>query len=306
MAAISAFLAGRDTLLTALAPMIWGTTYIVSSELLPPDRPFTAALLRVLPAGLLLLAWARVVPERRQWFRLLALAALNIGFFQALLFIAAFRLPGGIAAILGAIQPMLVMALAWAWERQQASWRAVLASLAGVVGMAMLLSSPESRWDTGGIAAALAGAASMAGGTYLARRWGGGMPVLASTGWQLLLGGLMLLPAALLLDPPLPPLQAPQLLGYGYLSLFGALFSYGLWFRGLARLSPVAVSALGLLSPVTAVVLGWGLLGQRLHGGALAGLALVLAGVLGVQRAMHGAGGSSASAAAPRAGFKFR
>lgn len=46
-------------LATALAPLIWGSTYLVTTEFLPPDRPFTAALLRVLPAGLLLLAWTR-------------------------------------------------------------------------------------------------------------------------------------------------------------------------------------------------------------------------------------------------------
>ena len=44
-----------DLLLTALAPAIWGTTYIVTSRFLPPDRPFIAALLRVLPAGIALL-----------------------------------------------------------------------------------------------------------------------------------------------------------------------------------------------------------------------------------------------------------
>ncbi|EPQ2325096.1 EamA family transporter, partial [Klebsiella pneumoniae] len=44
-----------DLLLTALAPAIWGTTYIVTSQFLPPDRPFIAALLRVLPAGIALL-----------------------------------------------------------------------------------------------------------------------------------------------------------------------------------------------------------------------------------------------------------
>ena len=43
-------------LATALAPLIWGSTYLVTTEFLPPGRPFTAALLRVLPAGLLLLA----------------------------------------------------------------------------------------------------------------------------------------------------------------------------------------------------------------------------------------------------------
>uniref|UniRef100_UPI00355680EA EamA family transporter n=2 Tax=Pseudomonadota TaxID=1224 RepID=UPI00355680EA len=104
----------RDILLTALAPAIWGSTYIVTSEILPPDRPFTAALIRVLPAGLLLLLYTRQMPSRQNVWRLLVLGALNIGVFQALLFVAAYRLPGGLAAVLGAIQPLLVMLLAWA------------------------------------------------------------------------------------------------------------------------------------------------------------------------------------------------
>ncbi|MBF0334491.1 MAG: EamA family transporter, partial [Alphaproteobacteria bacterium] len=97
-----------DVLATALAPAIWGSTYIVTTELLPPDRPFTAALLRVLPAGALLAlhGWRRP-PRRGEWGRLVALSALNIGFFQALLFVAAYRLPGGLAAVVGAIQPLL-------------------------------------------------------------------------------------------------------------------------------------------------------------------------------------------------------
>src|SRR5256885_583859 len=103
----------RDILLTALAPAIWGSTYIVTSELLPPDRPFTAALIRVLPAGLLLVLFTRRLPVGSGWWRLLVLGALNIGVFQALLFVAAYRLPGGLAAVLGAVQPLLVMALAW-------------------------------------------------------------------------------------------------------------------------------------------------------------------------------------------------
>ena len=104
-----------DVLLTALAPAIWGSTYIVTTQLLPPDRPFTAALLRVLPAGLLLILAGRHLPRRGEWGRLLVLSALNIGVFQALLFVAAYRLPGGLAAVLGATQPLLVMGLAWGW-----------------------------------------------------------------------------------------------------------------------------------------------------------------------------------------------
>ena len=108
-----------DVLITALAPAIWGSTYIVTTEILPPDRPFTAALLRALPAGLLLVLYSRYLPRCSEWPRLLVLAALNIGFFQALLFVAAYRLPGGLAAVVGAIQPLLVMGLVWSMDGQR-------------------------------------------------------------------------------------------------------------------------------------------------------------------------------------------
>ncbi|RFP12118.1 MULTISPECIES: EamA family transporter [unclassified Duganella] len=273
------------TLTTALAPAIWGSTYIVTTQLLPPDRPFIAALLRTLPAGVLLLIFVGRLPPRAEWGRLVVLSALNIGFFQALLFIAAYRLPGGLAAVVGAIQPLLVMGLAWLLERRPPARLAVGAGVLGVLGMAVLLLSPGAAWDAAGIAAALAGAACMAAGTYLTRRWRSELPVLALTGWQLLLGGLMLAPLAVLVDPPLPALGAVQVLGYAYLSLAGALLAYALWFRGIARLSPEAVSSLGLLSPLVAVVLGWALLGQALSALSLAGLATVLASILTVQRA---------------------
>ena len=91
----------RDILITAIAPVIWGSTYIVTSEFLPPDRPFTAALIRVLPAGILLILFTRQFPSSKDFWKLIVLSALNIGLFQALLFVAAYRLPGGLAAVLG-------------------------------------------------------------------------------------------------------------------------------------------------------------------------------------------------------------
>jgi len=108
----------RDTLLTAVVPLIWGSTYLVTTQWLPPGLPFSAGVLRVLPAGLLLLLWTRHLPQKQEWPRLLLLSLLNIGAFQALLFMAAYRLPGGIAAVLGAIQPLLMMGLLWLLEQQ--------------------------------------------------------------------------------------------------------------------------------------------------------------------------------------------
>lgn len=273
----------RDTLLTALAPAIWGSTYIVTSELLPPDRPFTAALIRTLPAGLLLLLLTRQMPARRHWWRLLVLGALNIGVFQALLFVAAYRLPGGLAAVLGAIQPLLVMLLAWAVDGRSPALATLGSAVAGLFGMAVLLLSPQTLFEPVGMAAAALGAASMATGVWLTRRWQLDLPVLALTGWQLVIGGLMLAPVAWLADAPLPPLGPLEWAAYAYLSLAGALLAYALWFRGVARLPTVAVASLGLLSPLTAVVLGWVLLSQSITGTALVGLVIVLASVFAVQ-----------------------
>ncbi|MEQ9769324.1 EamA family transporter [Pectobacterium jejuense] len=273
----------RDVILTALAPAIWGSTYIVTSEILPPDRPFTAALIRVLPAGLLLLLFTRRFPARQDWWRVLVLSALNIGVFQALLFVAAYRLPGGLAAVLGAIQPLLVMVLVWAVDHRAPRLATLWSAIIGVVGMAILLLSPQTTFEPVGIAAALLGAVCMATGVWLTRRWQLDLPVLPLTGWQLFLGGLMLAPVAWIADAPLPALTLPQWAAYSYLCLAGAVLAYGLWFRGVSRLPTVAVASLGLLSPLTAVVLGWALLSQSMSGAAFLGLAIVLASVFAVQ-----------------------
>ena len=283
MLALSDLSRWRDVLLTALAPIIWGSTYIVTSEGLPPDRPFTAALIRVLPAGVLLILMTRQMPARQHWMRLLVLAALNIGAFQALLFVAAYRLPGGLAAVLGAIQPLIVMALAWVFDGKAPARLTFWAAVAGVLGMAALLISPQTVYEPMGIAAALLGAACMACGVWFTRRWQLPLPVLALTGWQLLIGGLMLAPLAWVIDAPLPALTPLQLAAYAYLCLAGALLAYSLWFRGIARLPTVAVASLGLLSPLTAIVLGWIFLAQSMTGMALVGLLVVLASVFAVQ-----------------------
>ena len=274
----------RDTLLTAIAPMLWGTTYILTTQVLPPDRPYTAAVIRVLPAGLILLAWARSMPPRGWWLKLGILAALNIGIFQALLFIAAYRLPGGLAAIFGALQPLITMALASLANRRSPGWKMISVAVLGLPGMAMLLWAPGMQWNLTGVTAAFAGVCCVSAGAFLVRRWQPPMSVIALTGWQCALGGLMLLPLALLLEPALPALSLKQIAGYSYLSGFGALLAYVLWIRGIQKLPLAASSSLALLSPVVATILGWVILDQKLAAPALTGMAIVLLSVYLVQR----------------------
>ena len=268
-----------DLLLTALAPAIWGSTYIVTTQMLPADYPMTVAMLRALPAGLLLLLLVRQLPQGIWWLRVFILGALNFSFFWAMLFVAAYRLPGGVAATVGAVQPLIVVFLASAVLRTRLRAMAVIAALTGIIGVALLVLKPNGVLDQTGILAALAGAFSMAAGTVLSRYWQPPVAPLTFTAWQLTAGGLLLVPVAFWMEPALPVLTLTNWLGFIYLGLIGGALTYLLWFRGLARLEPSVAASLGFLSPLTAVILGWALLNQQLNGLQMAGMLIVLISV---------------------------
>lgn len=268
-----------DLILTALAPTVWGSTYLVTTEFLPHGYPVTVAMLRTLPAGLLLLMVLRRLPQGLMWPKVLLLGALNITVFQALLFVAAYRLPGGVAATVGAIQPLFVIFLARYALGTQVLPLSVIAALGGVGGVALLLLGGGASWDPIGIAAAVGGAVTMAFGTVFSRRWQGDASALTFTSWQLAAGGLLLLPLSLALEPALPPLSGENITALIYLGLLGSGFAYAIWFRGVRRLEPAVVSSLGFLSPMTAVLLGWLFLGQSLSVQAMAGIAVTLGSV---------------------------
>ena len=274
-----------DILLTALAPAVWGSTYLVTTEALPAGYPVTLAALRALPAGLLLLALTRCLPPRAWLGRVFVLGTLNFALFWVLLFVAAYRLPGGVAATLGALQPMMVIAMARGWLGTPIRAGAVAAAATGALGVALLLIGPGAALDPVGVAAGLGGAASMAAGTVLSRKWQPPVSALGVTAWQLTAGGLILLPLALILEPAMPPLTATNLAGLAWLGLVGAAASYAVWFRGVARIEPGAVAMLGMTSPITAVALGWVVLGQALSPLQGLGAAIVLGAVWAGQQA---------------------
>jgi probable blue pigment (indigoidine) exporter len=274
-------------LLTALAPISWGTTYAVTTEFLPADRPLFTGMVRALPAGLILLALARVLPRGVWWGKAAVLGALNIGAFFPLLFLSAYRLPGGMAAVVGSAGPLFVIGLSAALLGQRATLRPVLAGIAAAFGVSLVVLKAAGALDVIGVVAAVASTASMSAGTVLTKKWGRpqGVGPLALTAWQLTAGGLLIAPVALLAEGAPPALDAPAVGGYVYLALGNTAVSYWLWFRGIGRLTATQVTFLGPLSPLTAAVVGWAALGEALTPVQLAGMALAfgatIAGQLG-------------------------
>ncbi|MFD5796904.1 EamA family transporter [Streptomyces diastatochromogenes] len=277
-------------LLTALAPVSWGTTYAVTTEFLPADRPLFTALMRALPAGLVLLALTRVLPRGAWWAKAFVLGALNIGAFFPLLFVSAYRLPGGMAAVVGSVGPLFVVGLSALLLGQRPAARTLVAGVVAAFGVSLVVLKGAGALDVVGVLAAVASTASMAAGTVLTKRWGrpDGVGPLALTGWQLTAGGLLIAPVAFLAEGAPPALDGRAVGGYLYLALANTALAYWLWFRGIGRLSATQVGFLGPLSPLTAAVVGWAALGQALTPLQVAGMALAfgatVAGQLGAGR----------------------
>lgn len=265
--------------LTALTPMVWGTTYIVATELLPDGRPLLAATTRALPVGVAFIVWTRRLPQGIWWWRAGILGVLNIGAFFALLFVAAFRLPGGVAATAGAIQPLVAATIAAVVIREAFTRRTAIAGAAGLAGVAMLVLGPEARLDSIGIAAALAGTCSMATGVVLTKHWGRPVDLITFTGWQLTVGGLSLVPFTVIFEGIPQQITASNLIGFVWLAVIGTGVAYANWFRGIQRLPIAVVSFLGLLSPLVATLVGWAVLDEGLTAIQLAGAGLVIVAV---------------------------
>ena len=231
------------------------------------------------------------------------LGTLNIGAFFALLFVAAYRLPGGMAAVLGAIQPLIVAGFSIPLLGQRPGRLTLLAGAVGVGGVALVVLQAVTRPDPIGVAAGLGGAVAMATGIVLGKRWGRpeGVSVISFTGWQLTFGGLLLAPAALLTEGLPSHLTATNLGGYIYLAAINTLLAYWLWFRGTAALPPTALSFLSLLSPVGAALIGWLALSEQLSPLQVVGLVLALSGTLLGQLRPNPSSASSASSTSRKA-----
>ena len=260
-------------LIALLAPLLWGSTYAVVSLYLTDYSPYWVAVWRALPAGLLLLLLHPRMPPL-PWGKQFLLAFCNIAAFFALLFVAAFRLPGAVAGTLGATLALVLMLLAWLQDGTRPSLKWLLLGLMGLAGVLLLL-NPSANLDPVGVACAMLATVLIGQSSRWMRHW----PVnglLALTAWQLLLGGLMLIPLAWWLAGPMPlpdPASAPGLL---WLILLNTALGYWAWLWGLKHHGPEVMGMLALTNPMMAVSLGVLMVGETLDVSQWIGIGVIL------------------------------
>lgn len=266
--------------ITAVAPITWGSTYFVTRQFLPADAPLWGSALRALPAGIVLLLLARRLPAGSWWWRSLVLGVLNFGGFYVLLYLSALLLPSSVAASIMALAPLVLAGFGWALLNERpTAWMSAGAGL-GIIGVLLIVGAGATAISPWGVLTSLLGLLMSSVGAVLTKKWGSDVPVLASTAWQATVGGLLLLVVALLFEGPPPVLGPAALAGFAYISLIATALASVCWFAGLARLAAGSVGIIGLLNPVTGVLLGVLVAGEQLTWLQAGGIALVLAGIL--------------------------
>jgi drug/metabolite transporter (DMT)-like permease len=285
--------------LFALLCIAWGTSWIAMKLALAEVPPFSFTVARSVVAGAAMLAIsghaAPLALLRRAPWRMLAVALLTNTLTYAGLYWGTARVSTGLAAIVNnALMPMGLFAFGLAFHEERFSRRRLAGIALGAAGLALLF-APRSV--PSGDAASLAGLAAVAAGTLaycLGSVWSrpllrGASPIAVGS-VQMLAGGLMTAPIAVLLERPGPEVLAAlarpvPLASLLWLSIASGAGGLTIYLRLIRDWGPTRAGMYAFVSPLIAVVLGAVALGERLGplewiGGAamLAAAALVLPG----------------------------
>ncbi|MEU8270656.1 EamA family transporter [Sphaerisporangium sp. NPDC049002] len=268
---------------TAIAPVAWGTTYFITHRFLPADYPLYGAVIRALPAGLLLLLVRRKRPHGSWWWKSLVLGTMNMGAFFALVYLAAQTLPTSIASTIMATSPIVMMLFAWAALSERPKATHMTGAGIGIGGVCLMLLDGGGTVRASGVLASVMAMVMSSLGYVLAKKWSSDVDVFSLTSWQLVAGGVVLLPVAVATEGSPPTLDGSALLGFSYVTVVATALAFAAWFTGLRHLSAGTVGLIGSLNPMSGVLFGTMVAGETLAVHQICGLALVFLGILSGQ-----------------------
>lgn len=297
------------TVLLLISPFFfWGTSMVAMKELAPHTTPMLVAAWRLLPAGVILLAWAYTAGNKGPsglmgWLAVGLFGLIDGACFQGFLAEGLQRTPAGLGSVIIDSQPLSVAVIASVLFGESLGPVAVAGLLLGVAGLVLLEVPPNalsdlahleintrslqmnSIWDSGEWWMLLA-AQSMAVGTVMVRWVSKYCDPIAATGWHMILGGIPLLVLAQQENPGsslndiVSVLDTKDYLLLLYISLLGSAASYGVFFYlATERGSLTKLSSLTFLTPMFAALGGYVVLGEVLTPTQLAGALVTIVGV---------------------------
>lgn len=297
--------------LLATLALLWGGSFFFAKVALAEWPPLTLVLARVgLAASALLIALAALRVAIPWSWRLagqfLVMGALNNAVPFALIFWGQRTIDSGLAAILNATTPIFTVLLAHALTRDETLTRNRAAGvLLGLAGVAVLI-GPHALMGFDLAAAgqlAVIGAALSYGFAGIHGRRFRGLPPLVPAAGMLMASTVMILPVALALDRPWTLTVSATTWGaVGGLALLSTALAYVIYFRILAAAGATNLLLVTLLIPVSALVLGVFVLGERLAWNAFGGMALIFLGLAAIDGRVPAVLGLSGGARSVRRG----
>jgi drug/metabolite transporter (DMT)-like permease len=272
--------------------LVWGSTYLAIRVMVETVPPLLGAGVRFAVAGGLLLAALSlrrsIRPTRAQLLSALLVGLLLPG-ANAVVTVAEQEVPSGLAALLIASVPLWVILMRRA-AREPVSRAAFGAVLVGFAGVALLLRPGEQSGEATvlGLAACVGAAVMWASGSFASPRLRLPGDPLVSTGWQMLLGGLVILVAGLAAGeaPEVDPgaFSVRSLVALGYLVVFGSWIAFTAY-AWLLQNAPISkVSTYAYVNPVVAIVLGWLILDEVVTPVTIVGATIIVVSVALVVR----------------------
>lgn len=278
---------GRFALVLLLAA-VYAVCYTAIKLGLAFAPPIRFASFRALGAGtallFLIMLWRQpLLPPRRHWPWLGAVAATGTIVAYGAMFLSPGHTGAGLAAVLGNTTPLLIVGLAAVVLGERITRRKLAALALGLLGVMLtaatgLASSTQS--SVLGEALPLLAAAGSATESVLVKRIGLGADILRFTAWQLLLGGGVLLLVSTWLERGAGIAWTPTFISLLlFLALVGTAFATALWYWLLQRDEVGRLSVALFLAPVVGLVLAVALFGERLGAVELAGVAITVSGI---------------------------
>lgn len=272
--------------------VIWGTTFLAIRVAVHDLPPILAAGLRMFTAGMLVYGWCELRgaarPTALQWRNLAIVGSLLFFVDYGLLFWAERFIPSGIAAVLAATVPLMMIAFEMlAFRMLPFRWSLIGAVALGFVGVGVLL-LPDTRQHLPLLPclAVLLGNVGWCLGTILSKRMDVPAARAVTSGAAMMCGGAMLLVAAAIAGEmhPWPHLTRQAVVAMAYLIFIGSLLGFTTYMWMLSHLPASKVSSYAYVNPVVAVALGAVWAGEPITTHGLAGAALVLVSVFLILR----------------------
>jgi drug/metabolite transporter (DMT)-like permease len=291
-AAAPLLISATDWLLLLVLSVLWGGSFYFAKIAVLEIPPLTLALGRVSIAALALALFARIMAEpfprdAATWWQLTVMAALNNALPFTLIFWGQMHISIGLASILNATSPLFGVLVAHLMTHDdRLSAGRMVGLIAGFIGVVVLI-GPDMLTELGtnvlAELACLAAAGFYAVGAVAARRVRGVPPIMMATG-QLTMSTVLLLPVVLLFDRPETLFTASRTAIWAMLSLalLSSALAYLIYFRLIARAGATNALIVTFLVPVSAILLGIGLLNEVPNSRQLAGMAAIFIGVAAI------------------------